>query len=128
MTTRLTDAATRRAAVAMLRSLGATEIIVRTALPIGNDQRGLGLREFEVSETRLSNVLVRKIADSPLKLEIVVAAAEVEAKLGFTDMDASDTLRNLAAINWGEHLLKVTSVAPELFAGCAYLYRILAEA
>lgn len=128
MTTRLTDSATRRAAVAMLRSLGATEIAVRTALPIGNDQRGLGLQQFEVAEVRLANALVRQTGDKPLKLEIMVAASEVEAKLGVDDEDAAATLRNLAGVSWGDHLLHITGVAPELFAGCAYLYRIFAEA
>lgn len=128
MTTRLTDSATRRATVAMLRSLGATEIVVRTAVPAGNDQRGLGLQQFEVAEVRLANALVRQTGDKPLKLEIVVAASEVEAKLGIGDEDAAAALRNLAGVTWGDHRLRITGVAPGLFAGCAYLYRIFAEA
>ncbi len=128
MTTRLSDSATKRAAFAILRSLGATEIVVRTALPIGNDQRGLGLQQFEVAEARLANVLVKQTGDKPLKLEIVAAASEVEAKLGVSDEDAMETLRDLDGVSWGDHLLHVTGVTPELFAGCAYLYRIFAEA
>lgn len=128
MTTRLSDSATKRTAVAMLRSLGATEVIVRTAVATGNDPRGLGLQQFEVAEARLANSLVRQIGDKPLRLEIVVAASEVEAKLGVSDEDANEALRNLVGISWGDHLLRVTGVIPELFAGCAYLYRISAEA
>jgi len=128
MTTRLTEAATKRAAVAMLRSLGATEIVVRTAAAAAGDQRGLGLREFEVAEARLANCLVKQVSHSPLRLEIVVAAAEVDAKLPAAGADACDALRNLAGIRRGDQLLRVTGVKPELFAGCAYLYRISAEA
>ncbi len=128
MTTRLTDSATRRATVAMLRSLGATEVVVRTAVPVSDDQRGLGLQQFEVAEARLANALVRQTNENPLRLEIVVSADEVEAKLGVTDEDASSALRELAGINWGNRLLRVASVEPELFAGTAYLYRIVAEA
>ncbi len=128
MTTRLNDSATKRAAVAMLRSLGATEVIVRAAVALGSDRRGLGLQQFEVAEARLANALVKQTNDKPLRLEIIVAASEVEAKLGTSNEDACAALRDLAGICWRDQLLRVTGVSPELFAGCAYLYRISAEA
>lgn len=127
MTTRICESATKRAAVAMLRSLGATEVVVRTALPTNNDQRGLGLDQYEVTEVRLSGALVRRTSDSPLRIEIVVAATEVKTKLGIVDEDATDTLRSLAGVAWGDRLLRITSVTPEFFGGCAYLYKISAE-
>ncbi len=127
MTTRLSDRAVQRAAVAMLRSLGATEVVVRTAVATGSDQRGLGLERFEVAEVRLANALVRQTSSSPLKLEIVVPSAEVEDKLGVGKEEACDALHQLVGVSWGDHLLRVVSVLPELVAGRAYLYRISAE-
>jgi hypothetical protein len=127
MTTTLSEAATKRAAVAMLRTLGATEIIVRTAVATGNDQRGLGLEKFEVAEARLSPALVKQVGDKPLRFEIVLPASEVKTKLNLDEAAAGDALRQLAGICWGDHLLRVTAVTAELFAGCAYLYKISAE-
>ncbi len=127
MTALISEIAARRAASAMLRALGGAEVVVRTAIPIGDERRGLGLGQYEVGEVRLQNALVKRTADEPTKLEIVVAAAEVETKLGVGNEDAHNALRNLAGVAWGGRLLHVTGVTADLFAGCAYLYRISAE-
>jgi hypothetical protein len=127
MTKTLSEAATKRAAVAMLRTLGATEVVVRTAVAIGNDQRGLGLEQFEVAEARLSPALVKQVSDKPMGFEILLPAAEVQTKLNLEEATACDALRQLEGICWGDRLLRVTGVTAELFAGCAYLYKISAE-
>ena len=127
MTKTLSEAATKRAAVAMLRTLGATEVVVRTAVAIGSDKRASATSNCSRPNPRWSPALVKQVSDKPMRFEILLPAAEVQTKLNLEEATACDALRQLGGICWGDHLLRVTLVTAELFAGCAYLYKISAE-
>lgn len=118
--------APRRAAAAMLRALGGSEIVLRVSAPVGTlDTRGLGLQQYDVSEVRFSPAIVRQVKGAPIpQWEALLPATEVESKLG-PDRDAiAAALHQNAEIVWNDKTLRIRDVSTELFANCEYLYRI----
>jgi hypothetical protein len=118
--------APRRAAVAMLRSLGGAEITLRVSARMGTlDTRGLGLQQYDIAEVRLSPALVLQTKGAPdPQWEAILPAAEIESKLG-PDSDAiAQALRPNAEIVRNGQVLRIRDVSSELFASCEYLYRI----
>jgi hypothetical protein len=118
--------APRRAAAAMLRALGGSEIILRISAPMGSvDTRGLGLQQYDISEVRLSPAIVRQVKSAPAsQWEALLPATEVEARLG-PDRDAiAAALHPNAEIVWNDKTFRIRNVSTELFANCEYLYRI----
>lgn len=118
--------APRRAAVAMLRALGGTEIVLRVSAPMGTvDTRGLGLQQYEISEVRLTPAIVRQVEGAPSpQWEALLPATEVEAKLGPDAGTIAAALHRNAEIVWNEKTLRIRDVSAEVFANCEYLYRI----
>jgi len=117
--------APRRAAAAMLRALGGSEIVLRITAPMGIvDSRGLGLQQYEVSEVRLSPAIVRRKETAEPKWEVLLPATEVQAKLGPDSSTVSEALHRGAEIVWNEKSLHIRDVSTELFANCEYLYRL----
>ncbi|MDT8068672.1 MAG: hypothetical protein ROO76_10970 [Terriglobia bacterium] len=118
--------APRRAAAAMLRALGGSEIVLRVSAPMGTvDTRGLGLQQYDISEIRLSPAIVREVKGAPTpRWEALLPAAEVEAKLGTGREAIAAALHQNAEIVWNAKTLRIRDVSTELFANCEYLYRI----
>jgi hypothetical protein len=116
----------RRAAVAMLRSLGGSEIVLRVSAPMGAvDTRGLGLQQYEIGEVQLTPAIVRQVKGAPSpQWEALLPATEVEAKLGPHADTIAAALHQNAEIVWNEKTLRIRDVSAEVFANCEYLYRI----
>jgi hypothetical protein len=118
--------APRRAAIAMLRALGGSEIFLRVSAPMGTvDTRGLGLQRYDLGEVQLAPAIVRQVkgATSP-QWEALLPAAEVEAKLGPDSAAIAAALHANAEMVWKDRTLRVRDVSTEVFANCEYLYRI----
>lgn len=118
--------APRRAAAAMLRALGGSEIVLRVSAPMGTlDTRGLGLQQYDVSEIRLSPTIVRQVKSAPPEQwEALLPATEVEAELGPDAEAIAAALQQNAEIVWNDKIFRIRGVSTELFANCEYLYRI----
>lgn len=118
--------APRRAAAAMLRALGGSEIVLRVTAPMGTvDTRGLGLQQYDISEVRLSPAIVRQVKGAPTpQWEALLPATEVESKVGPDRAAISASLHLNAEIAWNDRVFRVRDVSAELFANCEYLYRI----
>jgi hypothetical protein len=118
--------APRRAVVAMLRTLGGSEVTLRVVSPMGTlDTRGLGLQQYEISEVRLAPAILRQVRSAPdRRWEVLLPASEIEAKLG-PDTDAiACALRVGTPMSWNGREFRIAEVACEQFAGREYLYRI----
>lgn len=118
--------APRRAAAAMLRALGGSEIILRVSAPMGTaDTRGLGLQQYDISQIRLSPTIIRQVRSATSsQWEALLPATEVEAKLGPNAEAIAAALHQNAEIVWNDKTFRIRGVSAELFANCEYLYRI----
>jgi hypothetical protein len=118
--------APRRAAAAMLRALGGSEVAIRVAEPMGElDTRGLGLQQYDVSEIKLGPAIVRQTKPVPdAQWEVVLPATEIEAKLGPDPGTIATVLRIGTTMLWDDKVLRIAAVSCEQFAGREYLYRI----
>jgi hypothetical protein len=110
----------------MLRVLGGSEIMLRVSAPMGApDTRGLGLQQYETCELRLSPAILRKVKDAPEpRWEVLLPAAEIEAKIGPDGEAISEALRAGTPMFWNDRIFHIADVACEQFAGREYLYRI----
>jgi hypothetical protein len=122
----------QRAAEAMLRSLGATRITVRVALPQADSTASqLGMASAAFEDVSLYPVVVRSTAmaaNETAKVEVLVSAtaalAAAEAR-GFDD--AATWLLEGHGVLYHNKLLHIDSVIVDHFAGSEYLYHILAS-
>ena len=122
-----------RAADAMLRCLGGTEIsLLVPALNTPSDtSEQLGLVDPGVEQVRLAPVVVRNlptaITGPRRRLEFLVSAGVVGAQLQSRNVATAEALfdQGLGVLHDGT-LLHIEGFATEYFAGAAYLYRIVA--
>jgi len=121
-----------RAAEAMLRSLGGSEI--RLLLPLfqmPNDASAqLGLADPGVEEVRLSPVVVRNLPtenNGPRRrLEFLLAAAAVSAELSSRNVASAEAFfKGVMGIVYDSDLFHIEGFTIEYFGGMAYLYRIV---
>ena len=121
-----------RAAEAMLRSLGGSEI--RLLLPLfqmPNDASAqLGLADPGVEEVRLSPVVVRNLPtenNGPRRrLEFLLAAAAVSAELSSRNVASAEAFfKGVMGIVYDSDLFHIEGFTVEYFGGMAYLYRIV---
>jgi xanthine/CO dehydrogenase XdhC/CoxF family maturation factor len=122
----------QRAAEAMLRTLGATQITLRAAMPTmdstGN-QLGLTCSGFE--DVLLSPVVVRSTAfadNETVKVEVLVSATAAQAAaIAHGVDDVATWLLEAHGVLYRSKLLHIDSVIVDHFAGSEYLYHILAS-
>ena len=116
----------RRAAGAMLQTLGGAEIKLRVSAPLGAlDGRGLGLQQYECGEVHFASAVVRQVSPAPMaKWEVLLAATQVEEKLGPDPEAIGIALRAGSVMLWKERVLRIESVSTEQFGESEHLYRI----
>lgn len=117
-----------RAADAMLFALGGSTVTLRLpGAPVEHDPRA-GLRETPAEEVEVGPAVVRRIADvdGRRRLEVLVSATALRA---LADLRNSDTPEVLLATALGvvrdAALLRIERVDTDIFAGAAYLYRLI---
>ena len=122
----------QRAAEAMLRSLGATQVTLRVAQPPVDslsDELGMICRGFE--DVTLYPVVVRSTAKSSnetVKLEALVSATAAQAAATAHGIeDVATWLLEAHGLLYRDKMLHVDSVVVDHFAGSEYLYHILAS-
>ena len=126
------DRGAQRAAEAMLRSLGATRVTLRVALPAIDSmasQLGMACGGFE--DVVLSPVVVRSTAiaaNETVKVEVLVSAtAALTAAMARGVDDVATWLLEAHGLLHRNRLLHIDSVVVDHFAGSEYLYHILAS-
>jgi len=122
----------QRAAEAMLRSLGATRVSLRVALPSTDSligQLGMACGGFE--DVSLYPVVVRStslFANELVKVEVLVSATAASAAATTRGVDDVATwLLEAYGLLYRNKILHVDSVVVDHFAGSEYLYHILAS-
>lgn len=117
-----------RAADAMLFALGGTAVTLRLpGTPVEYDPQA-GLGETPAEDVEVGPAVVRRIADvdGRRRLEVLVSATALRA---LADLRNSDTPEVLLAAVLGVvrdgKLLRIERVDTDLFAGAAYLYRLI---
>ncbi len=117
-----------RAADALLRTLGPSEVILVLPVPIQQDHADLGLAPPVVEQLSLSPAVVRKIGSSTTartRMEVMLAASTVNAHAESRNFDPPSALFDAAlGILHGGKLLRIESVGWDSFADTPYLYRI----
>ena len=121
-----------RAADAMLRSLGGSEI--RLLLPLfqigGDPGAQLGLTDPGIEEVNLSPVVVRNLATDSTgprrRLEFLIPAAAVMAELSSRNVASAEVFfEGVMGVVYGSDLFHIESFSTEYFGGMAYLYRVV---
>lgn len=121
-----------RAADAMLRSLGGSEI--RLLLPlfqISDDPSAqLGLVDPGVEEVRLSPVVVRNLPTESTgprrRLEFLITAAAVSAELSSRNVASAEAFfEGVMGVVYDSDLFHIEGLTTEYFGGIAYLYRLV---
>ncbi len=122
-----------RAADAMLRALGGTEVsMLFPALGLPDDPSvQLGLVDPGVEEVSFSPVVVRSLATDNRgprrRLEFLLPAAAVAAETTARNMASSQALLDAAlGLTYQGSLFHIEGLTTEYFAGTAYLYRVVA--
>jgi hypothetical protein len=121
-----------RAAEAMLRSLGGSEITLLLPLfQTGGDLGGqLGLVDPGVEQVMLSPVVVRNLpTDSSgprRRLEFLIPAAAVMAELSSRDVASAEAFfQGVMGVVYDSDLFHIEDFTTEYFGGMAYLYRVV---
>ena len=128
--TELTTTALARTAEAMLRALGGETVTV--LFPIATDASGtsseLGLTPAAVEEVAFAPVVVRALApeDGRARRELVFAASAIAAQAESRAASAEALFHSAVGVVHEGRLLRIAAVTPELFAGSASLYRVVA--
>jgi hypothetical protein len=122
----------QRTADCMMRSLGATQVSLRIAEPIGGDTLGeLGLATPTVEDVPLSPALVLTASTSQepkLRYEVRLSHASVrQAASMYRVDDVATWLLTAVALVYGDKVLHIDSVLVDQHAGADCLYRIFAS-
>jgi len=122
----------QRAAEAMLRSLGATQVTIRVAQPsIDSQSSQLGMACSGFEDISLYPVVVRStslFARELVKVEVLVSATAASAAATARGVDDVATwLLEAHGLMYRNKLLHIDSVVVDHFAGAEYLYHILAS-
>jgi hypothetical protein len=119
-----------RAAEAMLRALGGSEVTLRfSGGAISDDAASnprLGLGTNLTEDVALSPVVVRDAGDGVL--EFVLPASVVDAQVELRQTGTATTLFQ-AALGFIHHgkLMRIESASADFHTGAAYLYRVTAR-
>lgn len=127
------SAAVVRAADAMLRAFGGTDVsMLFPSVTMPDDPSAqLGLADPGVEEVSFSPVVVRTLftpATGPRRrLEFLLSAAAVAAQLSLRNVaSAEDLFKGALGLLYENEIFHIENVATEYFGGTAYLYRVLA--
>lgn len=120
-----------RAATAMLRSLGGSEVFLllpQVGMP-DDASAQLGLVDPGVEQVKLTPVIIRNLATENTgprrRVEFLIPAAALLNELGTRGIASAQVLLNGAlGVLHDNELFHIEGVATEYFAGTAYLYRI----
>jgi len=126
------SAAVVRAADAMLRAFGGTEVgLIFPLASLPNDPSAqLGLADPGVEEVILSPVVVRALL-TPMRgprrrLEFLLSATSVAAQLISRNVaSAKDLFDGALGLRYENEVFHIENVMIEHFGGTAYLYRVL---
>ena len=112
-----------RAAEAMLRALGGTEVKLRCPVSAAKDpqSRQLGLEAPVTEDIAISPVVVRRSGDD---LELLIAPSSVAQFIQDRGQTAEQFFDSVLAVLQENRALRVSSFADDQFAGAAYLYRV----
>ena len=112
-----------RAAEAMLRALGGTEVRFRCPVAAAKDAqaRQLGMDAPVTEDIAVSPVVVRASSDG---VELLIAPASVSAFLADRRQTAEQFFRAVFAIVLDDRESAVQAFQAEQFAGADYLYRV----
>jgi hypothetical protein len=131
--TQIFGTAIQRAAEAMMRALGGSEISLLLPILLMPDDPGaqLGLVDPGVEEVRLSPVVIRNLptenAGPRRRLEFLIPATIVAVELRDRNVASAQALFGGAlGINYDNELFHMESFLPEYFGGMTYLYRVMA--
>ena len=117
-----------RAADALLRTLGPSEITLVLPVDTDNPKADLGLGSPIVEQVVLSPVVVRRLPRTTrgnLRLELLLSASVIQEQLDQRDFDSADDLFDTAlGVLCSDKLLRIESVGSDSFAGSAYLYHV----
>lgn len=119
------------AADAMLQALGGSAVtIVFPLLTLPNDAGAqLGLEDPGTQQITFSPVAVNALTTPSTgprrQLEFLISATAVAAAVVSQNAASADALFDSAlGINYDNTLFRIVNVAPEYFAGTAYLYKV----
>lgn len=122
-----------RAADAMLRSLGGTQVcflLPQMGLP-DDPSVQLGLVDPGVEQVTLAPVVVRTLPTSNTgprrRLELLIPTTAISQELNSRNLASPQAFFDSAlGVAYNNELLHIEGVATEYFAGMAYLYRVVA--
>lgn len=118
-----------RAADALLRALGPSEVVLILPVPMQQTNSDLGLAAPAVEQLSLSPAVVRKIGSSTTtrtQLEVMLSASTVAAQAESRNFDPASALFDSAlGVLHGGKLLRIESVGWDSFSDTPYLYRIM---
>jgi len=117
-----------RAADALLRALGPSEVILVLPVLIEQNNADLGLASPAVEQVSLAPAVVRDLGSSTAartQLEVLLAASTVNAYAESRNFDPPDAIFDAAlGILHGGKLFRIERVAWDSFADTPYLYRV----
>lgn len=127
----ISNAAVTRAAEAMLRSLGGSEICLvfpLVAMP-ADPSAQLGLSDPGIVQVKLAPVAVRTLATSSSgprrRLEFLISSSTVSVELPGRNAPSPESFFGAAlGILYDGEMFHIVHVLTEYFAGAAYLFRI----
>jgi len=132
------NAAAVRAADTLIRSVGGTQVLLRTPAPANPDDDGeqLGLSTPQFQDSPLSPVVYRRVrpkfsavTNSHTQYELLVSATAVNALIGSGAYDSADTLFATAfAVIIDSVPLEIVSATASEIGGAPYIYRLLLQA
>jgi hypothetical protein len=118
-----------RAAEAMLRALGGSEVILRFSGAAVTDDAAsnprLGLATNVSEDITLSPVAVRDATEKILEFSIPTTVVEAQVELRQTGTAEALFQSALGFVHEGK-LLRIESVSADVHGGAAYLYRVTA--
>jgi hypothetical protein len=132
------NAAAIRAADTLLRSVGGTQVLLRTPAPANPDDDGeqLGLSTPLFQDLPLSPVVYRRVrpkfsavTNTPTQYELLVSATAVNALIESQAFNSAETLFAVAfAVVIDSVLLEIVSATASEIGGAPYIYRLLLRA
>jgi hypothetical protein len=122
----------QRAADAMLRSLGPTQVSLRIAEPSNGDTNNqLGITTPTVEDVPLSPAGVRTVSaahEPRLRYEVLLSCSSLQQAVSMYNVtDVATWLLTAVALVYGDRLLHIDSVVVDHYAGSEYLYHVFAS-
>ena len=118
-----------RAADALLRTLGPSEVTLILPLAVQQDKSDLGLATPAVEQALLSPAVLRTLSSpgaARVRMELLLSASTVNGQAEARNFDRPGAMFDAAlGILHGGKLLRIESVGWDSFAGVPYLYRVI---